>query len=138
MRVVVLPALAVVALLATGCAAVVAGSGKVSVRNDNDTESSVDINLSMHDRTVIRSYYAERKRKGLPPGLAKRGGKLPPGLARRDRLPSGLEGDPLPADLERRLTPLPVGYVRLRIGADIVLMDGRTRVIMDVAYGVAF
>jgi len=47
-----------------------------------------------------------------------------------------LQYEPLPYDLDRRLSRLPSSYVRVRIGQDIVLMDGRTRVVLDVIYGV--
>ncbi len=78
-----------------------------------------------------------RKRKKIPPGLAKRGGDLPPGLVKRDVLPPGLQGRTLPYDLETQLTPLPESYVRVQIGTDVVLLNRKTRVVMDVIYGVA-
>ncbi len=74
-------------------------------------------------------------KKGLPPGLAKRE-QLPPGLQRQVQrngvLPPGLEGRRLPADLERQLAPLPRDYVRLQVGTDMVIMNSRTRVTVDV------
>lgn len=109
----------------------------------NDGPVSVGIHFSDADRRHVHSYYEERYRyrhkekrgkgrgKGLPPGLAKRD-RLPPGLAKRDRLPPGLSGERLPRTLERRLSPLPAGVVRLRIGTDLVLMDERSRVVLDV------
>ena len=127
-----LSALAVVAL--GGCATHAMTSGRVVIQDENAT---VDVAINNHDRTVIRDYYANSKKKGLPPGLAKRNGGLPPGLAKRDKLPPGLQSAPLPYDLEGRLTRLPESYVRLRIGRDIVLMDKRTRVVFDVMYGAA-
>ena len=73
----------------------------------------------------------------MPPGLAKKD-RLPPGLekqlVRNGRLPPGLQRDPLPRQLEERLSPVPSGYVRVRVGQDIVLMHARTRVILDVVY----
>lgn len=127
-----LTALALAAFVA-GCATHAMTSGRVVVQ-DRDTQVVVSINE--HDRALIEKYYA-RKKKGLPPGLAKRQGGLPPGLAKRNQLPPGLRGDPLPAELDRQLTALPRGYVRVRIGHDIVLLDNRTRVVLDVVYGVA-
>jgi len=81
--------------------------------------------------------------RGLPPGLAKRGDNLPPGLKKKDRLPPGLAKrdrvpadvhyEPLPRDLERKLSPLPDrNMIRVRIGQDIVLMNRKTRVILDL------
>lgn len=124
---------AALAVLASGCATHAAMSGRV-VLQDGNSEVAVDING--RDRALIQDYYDERKKR-LPPGLAKRRGGLPPGLARHAALPPGLRGDPLPADLERKLTRLPNGYLRVRIGPDIVLLEGRTRVVLDVVYGVA-
>ena len=126
---------ALVVLMLGGCASYTATSGQVVIRDD---DTSIDVRIGDHDRALIRDYYKSAKHKnGLPPGLAKRGGNLPPGLAKRDKLPPGLQGDPLPHDLERRLSRLPTSYVRIRVGQDIVLMNGNTRVMVDVVYGVA-
>ena len=121
----------------SGCATNLMTSGRVVVKDDNYV---VDVNFNDHDRQIIREYYQGRRkhaRKKTPPGLAKRGDELPPGLVKRDVLPPGLQGRALPAALETRLTPLSEPYVRVRIGADIVLLDRSTRVILDVIYGVA-
>ena len=126
----------VVLVILGGCASYVATSGRVVIRDD--TSGMAEVHINDHDRAQIRQYYeaSGRHRQGLPPGLAKREGNLPPGLAKRDRLPPGLQGEPLPGDLERRLSPIPSTYVRVRIGQDVVLMDRRTRVVLDVIYGV--
>lgn len=121
------------AVFVSGCATHAMTSGRVVVRDGN---SEIAVSINERDRALITEYYGS-KNKRLPPGLAKRKGGLPPGLAKRDKLPPGLESEPLPVELERRLTRLPDGYVRVRIGHDIVLLDGRTRVIVDVVYGVA-
>jgi len=118
--------LAVLALSLGGCAPVFSTSGRVVLKDDN---KMIDVSISDRDRAAIEDYYKGgrrgRKGRGLPPGLAKRGGDLPPGLAKRDRLPPGLSGEPLPSS-----------YVRVRVGGDIVLMDRKTRVVVDVASGV--
>lgn len=102
--------------------------GAVSVHDDRGHISLV---FSERDRDYIHSYY----RRHLPPGLAKRE-QLPPGLrkqlVRRGTLPPGLQSQRLPSDLDRRLSPLPSGYVRLRVASDVLLLDERTRVIFDV------
>ncbi len=128
---------AVLTAVLSGCATPLMTSGRVVVKDDNYV---VDVSFSDHDRQIIHEYYQDRrkhKRKKMPPGLAKRGDDLPPGLAKRDVLPPGLQGRALPSALETRLTPLSDRYVRVRIGADIVLLDRSTRVIFDVIYGVA-
>ena len=130
------PALAALAL--GGCATHAATSGRVVIQDQNAT---VDVAINHHDRAVIRDYYtnlkSKQKKKGLPPGLAKRDGGLPPGLAKRDKLPPGLQSEPLPYELEGKLSHLPESYVRVRVGQDVVLMNQKTRVVFDVVYGVA-
>jgi hypothetical protein len=130
-------ALALTALVA-GCAALTATSGRVVIQDQN---TQVAVSFSSRDRALIDEYYGKKekkKKKNLPPGLAKRKGGLPPGLAKRDTLPPGLRRDPLPDELEVQRTTLPSGYIRARVGQDIVLLDGRTRVVIDVIYEVAF
>jgi len=83
-----------------------------------------------------RKYAAiTKKGKGLPPGLAKKE-ELPPGLQKHIKkygeLPPGLEGKRLPRKLSRTLSRLPDGYVRLKVGTDVVLMNEKTRVVLDV------
>lgn len=55
----------------------------------------------------------------------------------RDTLPPGLAWRELPPELERRLSRLPDGYIRVIVGSDIVLMDRRTRVVLDILYDIA-
>lgn len=102
--------------------------------------------FSEKDAKTIRDYYDalnkkqegqkhKAKEKGLPPGLAKRE-HLPPGLQqhleRHGKLPPGLEKKRLPDDLSKWLSPEPKGYKRLTAGRDVVLVDERTQVIVDI------
>ncbi len=107
--------------------------GRVEIEDENVRMS---VEFSDHDRNLIRKYY-KKKHKKMPPGLAKKK-KLPPGLqkqlARKGKLPPGLQGRYLPGDLERRLPRLPGGYVRQRIGDDIVIIEVMTRIIVDIIY----
>lgn len=100
---------------------------------------SVHIVFSDRDRGLIHDYYTSRTKR-LPPGLAKKG-KVPPGHAmqmeRWGRLPPGIASRQLPGDLERRLATLPDGYVRIVVGADIGILDTRTRVVVDVIKDIA-
>ena len=102
------------------------------LRTQRPLIATVEVVFSERDRTLIHEYY---RRRHLPPGLAKRS-SLPPGLQkqvqRRGQLPPGLRGKGLPDELEVKLSRLPKGYVRLRVGVDFVLMNTRTRVIVDV------
>lgn len=93
------------------------------------------------ERRVIEQYYrrgAKGKSKGLPPGLAKRGGNLPPGLekhlARNGQLPPGLQKrlEPLPVELNRQLPPLPEHWERVIVERDVILLDRRTNRILDI------
>jgi hypothetical protein len=124
-------------LMLGGCASYSATSGQVVIRDDSGV---VNVRIDSRDRAVIESFYKNisRRQKGMPPGLAKRNGNLPPGLAKRDELPPGLQGEPLPYELEKELRKFPSTYVRLRVGRDIVLMDRKSRIIFDVVYGVAY
>lgn len=117
----------------TGCATMQNTSGRVLVQGDS---GYIDIRFSDHDRRLIQDYYGRDKRKKMPPGLAKRGGNLPPGLAKRDILPPGLQGRGLPDDLESSLARLPTGYVRVKVGTDIVLMNKDTRVVFDIIHDI--
>jgi hypothetical protein len=97
--------------------------------------------LEAHERDTIFGYYANPSR-GLPPGLAKRGGNLPPGLekqlARNGTLPPGLEKrlEPLPVELERELPPLPAGCGCRRgvVGTNVVLIRTRDHFLLDVVH----
>lgn len=125
----------VLALVLSGCVIDPDGvSGRVAVGGEH---GAIDIVFNDHDRALIRDYYygGGAQRKGLPPGLAKKD-KLPPGLqqqlVRHGQLPPGLQYQRFPADLERRLSPLPRGYLRAEIGGSFVLFNENTRVIFDV------
>jgi hypothetical protein len=93
------------------------------------------------DRDIISGYYRNRY-SNLPPGLAKRGGKLPPGLDRQlernGTLPRGLQKrlEPFPLELSRQLPPLSLGYVRGVIGGSAIVVNRRTWVIVDVIHDV--
>jgi hypothetical protein len=93
----------------------------------------------IEERVIIEEYYhrgGKQKKKGLPPGLAKRGGKLPPGLqkklAKDGRLPPGLERRTLPVNLERRLPRLPKYQERVIVERHIILIDRRSDRILDI------
>ncbi|WP_127477262.1 hypothetical protein [Sulfurivermis fontis] len=130
------------ALTLSGCVLEpVRTSGRVVVQDEN---TRVEVAFNEQDRRRIREYYEARQRQhtgnkphknGLPPGLAKRE-QLPPGLQKQveknGTLPPGLQTRSLPPELERELSPVPPGYVRVEVGADVVLMNGKTRVIVDV------
>jgi hypothetical protein len=91
------------------------------------------------ERRIIENYYRSNgPSKGLPPGLAKRGGKLPPGLQKHldknGKLPPGLQKrlEPLPQDLNLRLPQLPDYWERVILERDVILIDRRTNRILDI------
>jgi hypothetical protein len=91
------------------------------------------------ERRIIENYYrSSGPSQGLPPGLAKRGGKLPPGLQKHldknGTLPPGLQKrlEPLPQDLTLRLPGLPDYWERVILGRDVILVDRRSNRILDI------
>ena len=118
-------------LILVTCALLCAAS--MEAKKDNRRESA---EFRPEDRTYIYDYYREPSR--LPPGLAKKNGKLPPGLEkqlrRNGRLPPGLEKklQPFPAELDWRLPPLPVGCRRGLLEDRAVVYDTRSMAILDV------
>ena len=93
------------------------------------------------ERRAIEDYYRQGKKgkaKGLPPGLAKRGGNLPPGLQKHleknGQLPPGLQKrlEPLPVELDHSLPRLPEYWERVILERDVILIDRRTNRILDI------
>ena len=108
-------------------------SGAVRIETD---DGYMKVVFSERDRRAIRRHYGKkRKYKRLPPGLAKKG-TLPPGLQKRldagESLPPGLQGRGLPDELENILSPLPKGYIRLKVGGNVVIMNKETEFVLDI------
>ena len=128
----------VLSVLMAGCATTpTVDSGTIAIETE---DMSAVIVFSDSDRGKIRHYYENiKKTKTVPPGLAKKQ-ELPPGLqkhvVKHGELPPGLEGRGLPQDLEGVLSHLPAGFVRLRVGGDVVLLNEKTRVVLDVIWDV--
>lgn len=125
------------AALAAAALAGLAGCETPAVRGDvrvHDRDMDLRVVFTDSDRRILRDYYRADHR-ALPPGLAKQG-KVPPGhayrLQRHQPLPPGVDWDRLPAGLERQLSRLPDGYVRVTVGASIGIMNVKTRVIFDL------
>lgn len=101
------------------------------------TVVAVDIFLG-GDRQIVREYVAHYPEGGLPPGLAKRGGKLPPGLEkqlrRKGTLPPGLRKKlaVFPPELEARLPPLQPDLKRGFVEGRAVIYNDKTSVVLDV------
>jgi hypothetical protein len=94
----------------------------------NPTERA--ILFTGEDRQTIDHFF---RRHGLQNGGngAKTRREAPPVLI-RERVPQGVATRPLPDALDHQLPPLPPGYSRLILGRDVVLVDRRTRTILDI------
>lgn len=121
----------------------VAGNGKGKHKSNHQSGTSIGIEIDVNfgkavitdrERRIIRDYYHGAS-SDLPPGLAKRQ-SLPPGLRKQLRktghLPPGLEKRRLPSDLEHRLPKYYGPYERTIIGNDLILLDPKTGLILDV------
>lgn len=90
--------------------------------------------FSGHDQQIIRQYF-QAQRANLPPGLAKRGGRLPPGLERHlqrnGTLPPGLQRriEPFPAELTRQLPKLPSGLSRVLLAGRALILDRNNKIL---------
>jgi len=105
------------------------GKGKQAGSTASGTAATVSVVFSSGDRATIQQWIQGMPPANLPPGLAKRG-DLPPGLQkqlqRNGTLPPGLQKkiSPFPADLSRRLGPLPGNC-----GCERIFLDGRAMII---------
>jgi len=114
-----------------------AGCETQAVRGDvriHDRDLDLRVVFTDGDRRILRDYYRVDYR-ALPPGLAKQG-KVPPGHAYRVQVRQPLPPDVgwgyLPYNLERQLSRLPDGYVRVIVGANVAIMNVRTRIVVDL------
>jgi hypothetical protein len=119
----------------------IAAASLISGASARALDSNRSVRFTVEERRIITDYYHKGKKsktKGLPPGLAKRGGNLPPGLQKKlerdGQLPPGLQKrlEPLPTDLSRRLPRLPEYWERVIIERDIVLLDRRSNRVLDI------
>lgn len=102
--------------------------GKHGGGREPRTEHSSDLGsviISAAERALIGDYYRSHSipADSLPPGIRKkvaRGKPLPPGIAKR--FPDGLHGQ----------LPARPGYDYRTVGADVVLVEVATGVIVDV------
>jgi hypothetical protein len=132
-------ALAAVAALSAACAGYSLSPDSFAQVTLHEGSTRIAVTFSDADRRAIHDYYAALAvpargghghnphggPQALPPGIRKQ-------IARGKGLPPGLNREPLPVALERRLAPLPDGYVRVLLGTDVVLFDTRGRVVVDL------
>lgn len=137
-------------LLLQACAAYVASSGRVAVKNDSppptaaqkpatppsvlaptrpatrDVRVALVAGFSTRDRLIIEEFF--EKKRATPT----RRDVLPSGFSAQDRLPVAIQGQPLPRPLESKLTVLPDAYIRLLVGRDVLLLERDSRVVLDL------
>ncbi len=105
----------------------------------SDDENAVRQQSQGHNSNSQGKHKRKGKKKGLPPGLAKRD-KLPPGLQkqleRNGKLPPGLQKRALPSDLEAKLPPSREETERVIINQDVVLIEKATNTVLDIIKGV--
>lgn len=105
---------------------------------DKEKELIEDFFDILQGRTEQSSKDKSKKKKGLPPGLAKKK-ELPPGLAKqlekKGTLPPGLAKRDLPRDLESRLPGRKSIFERIIVGDDILLIERGTQIILDILRG---
>ncbi len=108
-----------------GCASYTATSGRVVIKDDS---AATEIRLNAGDRTLIKEYY----RKSAAANAAPR--SMP--LIRGGSLLADVKVEPLPPALERKLSSLPTTHVRWISGRDVILVEKKTRTIVDAIYDV--
>lgn len=85
------------------------------------TDSS-GMKFSESERKTIEAFYGGKPRGVIPAQRAKPG----------DVLDSGQRPAKLPSDLVAKLPDLPTPYTRYTLGADVILVNRDTHVILDV------
>jgi hypothetical protein len=135
-----------------GCAAFVATSGRVAVKDDRpasrqdqkpaastaplarpqprDARVAMAAGFSTRDRLTIEEYFEKQR------NTSGKRESLPSGFSLQDRLPANIQGQALPRILESRLTVLPDAYLRLQVGQDVLLMERESRLVLDLLRGV--
>ena len=131
---------AAVLIAGMGCVSVPGTSSSTTVVH-RSSNAQVALVFVDDDRSDIQNYYhhhnAMKKAKKVKKGR-KESPKHIKKYKRREHLPVDVPGHRLPQDLELRLVVLPDGYMRVRVGADVLLIDSRTRLIVDIVKDVAF
>ncbi|MFN7114335.1 MAG: hypothetical protein ACK4PK_08245 [Alphaproteobacteria bacterium] len=132
-------------------------AGPQSSGSASSAQRVIERVFSATERAIIDEYFAEKDKKkhgkkhgkghgkggkgrdGLPPGLAKKD-QLPPGLQKQLKkngtLPPGLVRNELPLSLQNKLYPPKKGTKRILVGRDVVLIDTKTDLILDILHDV--
>lgn len=98
----------------------------------NKPNISTVIQFSSADKAKIRHHTLAHRAHILEPFSKRYKGEYH--YKPNDRLPNFYPRLPLPPHLERKLSPLPLGYTRIQIGDDYGIINLNTRVIYDIIY----
>jgi hypothetical protein len=113
--------------LASPASAQSRGKGKANDRRSSAVEVIASVTFTQLERAEIERFYRDNVSPGLealPPGIRKnlaRGKPLPPGIAKKV-LPPTLEG----------MLPIREAYRRVAVGADVILIEIATGLIVDI------
>jgi hypothetical protein len=91
----------------------------------NETERA--ILFTGEDRQTIDQFF---RRNATPSRNVAKAARKP--LLIRERLPQDARTRPLPGALDDRLPALPTGYARVIVGRDVLLLERRSHVILDI------
>lgn len=115
-------------------------SGAKAAPSGSQLQVSIGAVFGDRDRATVQAYYGDRYQKAqrCPPGLAKKNnGCMPPGQAKKytvgQPLAAGIAWYPVPPVLVQRLPVLPPNHGYVRVGADVLILDRSTRLVVDVA-----
>ena len=92
--------------------------------------------LPNQDVARIHEHYVSLRKSGQVKSVRALPARVAGQVDRDRRLPGGVEYEPLPGDLERDLSPLPEGLVRVRVGYDVAVLDSDTLVVRELARNV--
>jgi hypothetical protein len=132
-------AAAIVFAIAGATPVLAQGNGRGRGHNKGDNADSDNQNVSYYrddDRAAMHDWYVGHE-DHLPPGLAKKD-RLPPGLEKQlvawGQLPPGLQKkiQPAPVEIVRRLPPPPPDCQNVVIGGNIVLLNRKTNIVVDI------
>lgn len=135
------------AALMTGWIAALPGLPPAQAQQPARSQGSLSASFSAIERSIIDEYYRLKARvtgeAAAQPGTdqPRRAGTLTRSVPREPQpgapLPAGARKDPLPADLQARLPAAGPGTERVLVGNDVVLLDPRRNVVLDVIRGAA-
>lgn len=135
------------ALLLVANVPALAGQGKSKDKKDEPgkgkkADASLTIRFTAEQRGAAQGWYAETYGRGnCPPGLAKKNnGCLPPGQAKKryavgKPLGSGVQYQPISAELSVRIGKPPEGYLYVTLDGDLLKLAVGTLLVVDAIDG---